>query len=224
MRSLCVGFLAVAVVTLSGYHLFAQLPPGGRYGGDGAGLLLNKGVQEELKLTEEQKTKIREAIDSTREKYGDDFKKAREAKDREKGRELMRHLSEDMHKAVAEFLSPEQRKRLKQIHYQTAGPTLFTHHNVEKDLSLTEKQKQEIKDLVTTYDQEVRELREGSQGEPGKQRDTFRKIGQLRRGAAEKARGLLTDAQKRAWKQLVGEPFDVQDFTRRSEARPGADK
>jgi Spy/CpxP family protein refolding chaperone len=205
MRSLCIGFLAAAVMTLAAYTSLAQLPPGGRFGDD-SGLLLNKGVQDELKLTEDQKTKIRDAVGVVREKYGDDLMKAREAKDREKGREVLQKMATDLHKAAVEILNPEQRKRLKEIHYQTASPALFTHHDVQKELTLTDKQKEEIKRVVEEYNKESREIREG--GEKGV--EAIKKRTEARKESLEKIKGMLTDDQKKAWKELTGAPFELR--------------
>src|SRR5262245_60388116 len=52
--------------------------PGGGFGGIG-GLLANPDVAKELKLTEEQVTKVKEAGQQVREKFKDSFAKLKDA-------------------------------------------------------------------------------------------------------------------------------------------------
>ena len=37
----------------------------------------------------------------------------------------------------------------------------------------------------------------------------MKKLAELRKQATEKAVGVLTDEQKKAWKEMTGEPFEV---------------
>src|SRR5206468_2374442 len=149
-------------------------------------------------------TKLREAVQTAREKFHDEYKVA--GKDKEKWRELMHKSAAEIHKSASEILTPEQRKRLKEIHYQTGGPALFTHHDVQKELNLTDKQKQEIKEVVEGYDKQSRELRES--GEKGRQ--AFKKRAELRKESLEKVKGVLTDEQKKSWQGLTGAPFELK--------------
>ena len=117
MRTFAKAALGVAVVALAASVSLAQPPGGGRgMGMDGPMLLLNKSVQDELKLTDDQKAdlkKVADKLDESRKKVmadaGGDFSKIREA---------MAPLMEEATKSLAkpvENLKPEQSKRFKQI-------------------------------------------------------------------------------------------------------------
>ena len=107
---------AVALMLVVG-PLLGQQP--GRFGGFGGGglgaLLANKGVQEELKISDDQKSKLESAVKDTFGKYKDDMAAARKDKDREKSEKLAKAMSAHITKAAEGTLKPEQMKRLHQI-------------------------------------------------------------------------------------------------------------
>src|SRR4029077_11046877 len=120
---------------------------GGR--GGGVNLLTNKSVQEELKITKEQKEKIDEASKKIQEKYRDDFAKLRDLQGderREKGAALQKQVTEELTKAAD--LTSEQKKRYGQIQLQQLGTRAFTTADVQKQLNLTDAQKETIKTVL----------------------------------------------------------------------------
>src|SRR4030095_2034320 len=110
--------LALALSAVIAIPALAQPPRGGGrgMGGGGAlGLLNNKSVQEELKITDEQKTKITEFTTKANEggpRFDpngdmDEFRKSMT--------EFMKKQTESTEKFSKETLTEEQQKRLKQI-------------------------------------------------------------------------------------------------------------
>src|SRR5262249_33836259 len=84
----------------------------GRFGG-GQNLLTNKSVQDEIKLTKEQKDKLEEANKTVREKMQkafQDFQDLKPEERREKFQALFKETSEILNKAAD--LTSEQKKRL----------------------------------------------------------------------------------------------------------------
>src|ERR1700730_13042415 len=120
MRTLSRMLLTVGVAALMAAPLFAPGRPAGRgRGGFGGGnsldrLLTNKGVQEELKLSEDDAKKAKDAADAVTKKHADDFKDLDRTKDedRAKMREIGQAVSKEALQAVSEVLKPEQTKRL----------------------------------------------------------------------------------------------------------------
>jgi Spy/CpxP family protein refolding chaperone len=189
-----------------------QPPFGGRGGGfGGPGMLLqNTGVQKELKLTDEQIQKIKDVAQKIQEKHKDDFAalaKIDQQERREKFQELFKTIGEETEKGLADVLKPEQSKRLKQISLQQRGSQAFNEEDVQKTLKLTDDQKDKIKTLNEDAGKEMREIFQNAQGNF---REAGEKAGALRKETMEKVMALLTDEQKKAWKDMTGEPFEVR--------------
>ncbi|MSR53983.1 MAG: hypothetical protein EXS09_11940 [Gemmataceae bacterium] len=202
-----------------------QRQPGGRqFGGAQGGfasLLRNEGVQKELKMEKEQTEKVTEATKKITDKHADAFTKLRdlEAEERRtKSAELTKVVSEETLTAVTEILKPEQVKRLKQIELQRAGVAAFTRADVEKALSIKDEQKTKFKAISEESTTKMREL--SGFGAPGTPRPARpapgagrgpdqTKITALRKEMNEKAMAVCTDDQKKAFKELTGEAFEV---------------
>jgi hypothetical protein len=98
-------------------------------------------------------------------------------------------MLEESKKALAGVLSPDQEKRFHQLQTQFKGVRAFLDPEVQSTLSLTNEQKDKINAIITGLAQK------------GVQLGDFEK-------SVQKANAVLTDAQQKAWKGLVGEPFD----------------
>jgi hypothetical protein len=217
MRSLALRALAAGVAVVLVCPVLAQQPGGrggrGGFGGPGGGnpklLLLNKSVQDELKLSDDQKADLQKV----QEKQMAAMQKARESAggDREKMREAMQAAAEEAGKEIdkaSSSLKPEQTKRLKQIQLQVAGLRAFTEADVQKELKLTDKQTAEIKDINENLTKDMRDMFSGGAG--GDRAKMMEKMQELRKEALDKAAGLLTDEQKATWKTMVGEKFELK--------------
>jgi hypothetical protein len=215
MRVFALRFAAAGLAVLLVFPVLAQQPQGrggrgfGGFGGgmmDAAQLLLNKSVQEELKLTDDQKS----ALAKVQEKQQEAMQKARDAGDREKAREIFRTVREETKKEVDKWketgLKPEQAKRLRQIELQTMQVRAFADADVQKELKLTDKQKDEVKEITEGVTKDVTELRNSAQNP----RELFPKIQALQKEAKEKVAGLLTEDQKKTWKEMVGDSFEIK--------------
>jgi Spy/CpxP family protein refolding chaperone len=216
MRGYGRGILALGLIALLAGPTLAQerqqrgQPGGGRgFGQFGlAGLVQNEGVQKELKLDKEVADKVRDAVQKVQAKYRDDFAKLRDLPQEERGpktQALSRTVNEETLKAVGDILKPDQLKRLKQIELQQAGVQAFSRPEVQKALNLTDEQKQKIRTIAEESGREMREL--FGAGNPAEARD---KIAELRKKTTEKIQGVLTADQKRSWKELTGEPFELR--------------
>jgi Spy/CpxP family protein refolding chaperone len=177
-----------------------------------AQLLTNEGVQKELKLTDEQKEKAKEFSDAQREKMREAFGGGQP--DREKMQELMKASTEAGEKFIKDNLKPEQQTRLHQIQLQArlqmGGPQAFTDEKVAKELKLTDEQKEKLKTLADDLGKDRRELMQG-----GFNQETMQKMQALTKEYTTKATDVLTADQKKAWKDMTGEPFTVQMQRRR---------
>jgi Spy/CpxP family protein refolding chaperone len=200
-------FTMVVAVTVAALAV-AQFGPGGR--GGGAGMLLgNSGVQKELKLTDEQQTKVKEFLEKTFAKMGEAFE-ARKGGDQEKAEQITKAVAQDTEKFIKDTLKEDQIKRLKQIQHQVAGPGAFTDEEVANALKLTDEQKEDIKKLNEELGAARKEAFQGAFGDREKMAEARKKMENMNKEAMTKITKMLTPEQKKAWKEVTGEPFDFK--------------
>jgi len=215
MRKLMVTLGVFAL--LSGPALAQQRFQFFGFGGGGVELLLNPSVQKELKLSEEQSGKAKEAVTKIREKFGDDLKRFRELSNEE--RETVRKKMADANtKAVEEILKPDQLKRYKQIQLQQRGVNAFAEAEVQAALKLSDEQKEKLKTLQEDLRRDMAELRK--EGAGGNFQEIGKKIAARNKEAMTKTMETLNDDQKKAWKELTGEPFELKPEQRRRPKPP----
>jgi Spy/CpxP family protein refolding chaperone len=210
MRAFGKMVLALGVVALMAAPARAQQGRGfGMFGG-GAALLTNKGVQKELKVTDEQASKLDTFAQEMRDKQREQFEKFRDIpKDerREKMQEMTRTMNAELLKGLGNILHPEQVKRFEQIQLQQAGPAAFMMPRAQEGLKLTDDQKSKVREINDELGQSMRGLAQDFQSD---REGAMKKFAEMRKQAAEKALGVLTDEQKKTWKELTGEPFEVK--------------
>ena len=144
----------VAVVAMVSQVAVAQNEGGrrGRGGRGGAGgpggvsmlrLLTVDKVQDALKLTEDQESKIKTINDDMRKEMREEFQSGG-GRDREKMRKLMDSTEEK----VNGVLDAGQQKRLMGIYIQVAGASAVMNPAVAKELNITDEQKTKIHDMM----------------------------------------------------------------------------
>jgi Spy/CpxP family protein refolding chaperone len=214
MRNLCKVSLSMALVALLASPALAQRRPGGGFGFGGQNLLTNKSVQEELKLSKEQKDKIEEVGKANREKFQKFREESRDLKEDERNQKrqaLVKETTEALNKAAE--LSNDQKKRLAEITLQQSvrfrGPAAFSSEDVQKQLKLNDDQKDAIKTILKETEDKVKE--ETKDLDP---RQDFRKVMEIRQKLNKEAMGTvakkLTKDQKETWTKMLGEPFEVK--------------
>jgi Spy/CpxP family protein refolding chaperone len=182
-------------------------PPGGM---GGPPLLLNKSVQEELKLTPEQVEKVRKLTHEMFEKYHGRFEKLRDLQGEERfhqAQELTHEIHHDMRQPLSEILNHDQLRRFYQIELQQNALWAITAPKVRDHLKLTEEQVNKIRSIRKEAGKEMHELMENRQGD---REETFKKFQELRRSTMKQIFGVLNDDQRATWKEMVGERFHVR--------------
>ena len=219
-RRIATMVLTLGVAALLAMPAFAQQPKrrGGLIGhgsrmplGGGAGLIANEGVQKELKLTDQQTSKAEAVAREVREKYHGEFAKVEDldAQERsEKTAEIVRTMTSETNKGLADVLKPEQMKRYRQIQLQQLGLRAFTEPEVQSKLKLTDDQVGQIRRINAVFQGQRRALSQGGGG--GNREEMRKKEATLGKESLDKALAVLSADQKQAWKDLTGEPFEVQ--------------
>jgi Spy/CpxP family protein refolding chaperone len=187
-------------------------PGGGMFGPPTAGRLLGaKEVQDALKLTDEQKTKI--------EKINDEQRKAmREAfQDGGGDRDKMVEIAKDTSNKINEVLDAGQQKRLVGIMIQVNGAAAVADPAVAKELNITEDQKKKLQEVRQGVRSELEKLRDDSSS----REDREKKVKEIQEDVNKKIMAELTSDQQAQLESLKGEKVDIDMTQLRGPGGPG---
>jgi hypothetical protein len=124
--------------------------------------------------------------------------------------EHRKNAREKLAKHLKDVLQAEQLHRLRQVTLQREGSFALGQDDVRKELKITPEQLKKFMVIVQDLQRNVAPLIKEAQsgGNPAEIRP---KVEQLRKEHAERLEAVLTDAQKKQWKELLGPPFDLGD-------------
>lgn len=210
MRWLAALVAAIGLVSFAD----AQQPGGGRPGGGFGGrggpggggmmrLIVNPAVQDEIKLTDDQKDKLATWYEGFNEKIEEKSKGIE--RNRENFAKLMAirtEVSENAEKELKDVLKPDQIKRIKQIEFQMMGTRALQNEDVQKELGITDEQKEKFTKIGEESREAFRDVFSGGRPDREKMQEMMAKQG-------EKYQEVLTSSQKTKWKEMTGEAFDV---------------
>ncbi|HET6879348.1 MAG TPA: hypothetical protein VFI31_04305 [Pirellulales bacterium] len=165
-------------------------------------LLLQPLVGDDLKLARDKREKIHEFAIAQ-------WKKAQavnELDHEERDRKFATMAKENQH-FLDETLTAEQRKRLDEIALQEAGLLCLTRADIAEKLELTSEQQRKAVQLLQGSLQEMEELIDSSGGESKEE-----SLQDLRKACQKRLQSLLTEKQKKTWKEICGAPFEGKLF------------
>lgn len=236
--------MAAGVLALCGNAATAQPPGGfGGFGGGGFGgggvanlrvaLFSNKALQEELKITDEQAGKLKEAGAKQAEALkpfippapvgfggpggggGMRFPQTAQAPRDDDGAlafyKLQVQLIEERAKVIQATLSADQQKRLTQLENQQLGVAAFTNARVVKALGLSDEATKKFAEMTDGMNKESQEMTQAA-FQDGFDREKMQELQKrqrvLREETVEKMEKALTADQRTKWKEMTGEAFD----------------
>jgi len=188
----------------------------GGFGAGAAGFLMAPNVQKDLKLTDAQVKKVPETLREIRERHQDAYSALRDASADvrlTKMATLNETVSDEVKKALS--FSAEQSMRFDQISLQAHGLQAFANPTVEEKLKLTSGQKSKIREIMEA----TRTASAGAFNKDASEQertDARNKRAATQKENMTKVQALLTDGQKKAWKELTGERIEIQYPARRS--------
>jgi hypothetical protein len=126
--------------------------------------------------------------------------------------ELCAKWDDENRKAVAGILKPEQTKRFEQILRQMSGVGALLNEEVAKELKLTDDQKGKIKGITTEYLNDCAALAKevGGPFDNEKMEAYEKAVQKLNKAVPDNIDEVLTDDQRKAWKELTGAPFEYK--------------
>jgi hypothetical protein len=203
--------LSKCVLTLGALALLASPAwAQGRGGFGGPGFLMAPNVQKDLKLSDEQIGKVQGVLREVNEKHADERTAIRELPQEERPAKqiaLSKTITEEVKTALA--LSADQSKRFDQIALQARGFQAFMDPTVIEKLKVTDEQKSKIREIAEASRAGgggFANLKDASEEERAA---AFKKMAETRKENMAKVTALLTDDQKKAWKDLTGEPIEI---------------
>jgi RNA polymerase sigma factor (sigma-70 family) len=237
-----IGMVVLSVGTLYLGSTFAQSQPAQKPGSTGGNpgvsnplpepihprIVLQKPVQEELRLSQSQVDKLYDAWEAGKAKAGDAVKE----RDRVKGEiaELEKQLSalhekeqslvrsieksqeESLREAIRENLSRQAIERIRQLSLQELSlRTLLNNPRIRAELKVTDEQLKKLEEVWAIsrvdvrYTQAVRFLARLEQ--PTKQPTELLLFMDASGASNEEIMKVLTPEQQRQWKEMIGKPF-----------------
>jgi hypothetical protein len=168
-------------------------------------LVFRDKIQEELRLTKEQKEKLDQHF---REMLPDAMQVLQNIKGMKPGERETYHQKthEEMAAVLRETLNEGQHTRLRQLELQREG--LFGEGWNLKELQITDEQQKQFMGPTQDTQKKTKTLMEEIQ--KGANPDEIRpKVLKLRLDLEGQLEALLTDAQKKQWKEMLGKPVDL---------------
>ncbi len=182
---------------------------GGGMMGGAAGLIGNPSIQKELKLDEAQIKKAGEVAQDARAKM-QDLRSSLDGLEGEartkKMQELGRSSNEEAILTLGTFLKPEQLKRYKEISLQQRGASALSDPAIVSALKVTDEQAGKVKTILADSQSQMREIQQSAGDD---RQGAMQKMLTHRKETQTKVMALMTDDQKKSWKEMTGEPFDV---------------
>lgn len=226
-----IKLVAVGVLAAAMTGAMAQGGGGGGRGGFGQGrmqmfggggsdyqLLSRADVQKDLGIDDATKTKIQAVQDKLREEMRQQFQNGgvnfRDMSDADR-QKMMDERAAAEKKAYEGILTEKQTTRLHEIGIQLAGNRAILRADVQKELALTDAQKQKIKDLQAKQQEAMRSLFQKMQDQEI-DREQMQESMQNNNKVMDKALGeLLTAEQSEKLKKMGGAPFKADENIRR---------
>jgi hypothetical protein len=175
-------------------------------------IVFREKVLDELKVSDDQREKLMQhAMEQVMETGP--FLESLPGTGPEREKKLNEHRKqtrEKLAKHLKDVLQAEQLQRLRQITLQREGSFALGQDDVRKELKITPEQLKKFMAIVQDLQRNVAPLIKQAQsgGNPAEIRP---KVEELRKDHAEQLEAVLTDAQKKQWKELLGPPFDLGD-------------
>jgi hypothetical protein len=152
---------------------------GGRSSGGLTSMVLRSpALQEELKLTDEQKKQIEDINKQSGDRLNEmsrqrqDSRENGERFDFNQMRDTFRNMSQQSQDAILQVLTTEQKKRLNQIALQIEGPTALAKPEIGRQVNLSPSQQQQVQAIVNQFTAALEQQRQqmfGGRGGPGGQ-------------------------------------------------------
>ena len=170
-------------------------------------------VQERLKVSDDQKKKLQEPLEGCIKEMTEVFQSLDGVKPEEREKKIgpfRQKAHEKLAALLKETLKEEQLKQLRQLVLQQEGLFALGHPEVMAELKVTDEQKKQFMSVVQELQRKIEPLFQEAQS-AGNPQELGPKVMKLHKQYEGKIEGILSDAQKKHWKEMLGEPFELGD-------------
>lgn len=178
-------------------------------GNDAGSLLRREDVQKELKLTDDQKGKLKEVSDKINQERRDLFQNS--GGDFQAAQADMQKKQPEWDKQIMGVLNADQSKRLKELMVQRGGNMIAMNPAFQKDLGITDDQKAKLKDLQTKQMEAMMALGQKMRDQEITQEEMRDSVQKNMKTMEEAVGKILTDAQKAKIKEMGGAAFKFEE-------------
>jgi Spy/CpxP family protein refolding chaperone len=178
-------------------------------------VLLRDAMREELKLSDEQQTKLNDYFREQLPDVVQFFQSLDGLSHDEKEPKLKafrQKAQEKLSSVLRATLKEDQLKRLHQVELQQEGPFVLLHGDpkVAKELKITDAQRKQFFPVMMELQNKVLPLiKEAESG--GNHEEIRSRIMKIKKEQEEKIEAILTDTQKKQWQELLGKPLTIED-------------
>lgn len=172
-------------------------------------------VQDDLKLTDEQKDKVEEHLREFIPDAMQFFQGLEGLKQEERERDLKVFRQKEQAKLTAflkGMLKEDQRKRLHQLELQQQGAFTLLHDEagIGKELKITQEQRKQFMAVVQDMQKKIEPLIK--EAHSGGNHDEIRpKAMKIKKEHEDQIVALLTDSQKKQWQEMLGKPLALDE-------------
>lgn len=188
-------------------------------------ILLAPAVQDELKLSEDQKNQVFKLVRAAGAKAREMIQATSRAGggggvDRQAMMAAFAQLRQENERAAEQVLQSDQKERFSQIMLRVEGPLAVARPEIAAKLGLSQQQTRQVQGTWLQMMQTLRESTLAGQGgnglgngnggfNPGMVQANLRDTMKLRDAAAQQIGRILESKQKDAFNKMLGEPFDL---------------
>jgi hypothetical protein len=176
-------------------------------------LVFRDKVRHELKLSDKQWESLLQQFPEHVQATTATFERIKDAQPEEREREMQSHRRKSHEKLAArlnETLTPDQLRRLGQLELQREGPFALGRPDLVQKLKISDEQRRRFKGVVQEMQQQIEPLVKEAASRANPQ-EIGPKVMAIRKGHAAKLEAILSAAQRKQWKEMLGKPFELGD-------------
>ena len=164
-------------------------------------------VQEELKLSDDQKQKLREKLSADVQEGKEISAKLKDMKGGEREK-VMQPSYERLEAFLKATFTADQMKRFEQLKLQYDTPSIMLRPEIVTKLNITDEQRQKFMVVIQDMQKDIGPLlKEAKSG--GNPQEILLKVTKLRQDCQGQIVVLLNDSQKKQWEEMTGKPFVI---------------
>lgn len=222
-------FVAMVAILATASVVMAQGGGGGGRGQGGGRMMMGGGqsqlqllsrndVKKDLKLNDEQSSKIQALQDEQRaqmQQMMEEMRNGGQRPDQETMRKMFEESNKKQNEAIAKILTPAQIARLKQIRVQLSGTRIIMDAEIQKELGITADQKTKIEGLQAKQRDANAAIMEKVQNQELSREEATAAREKNNKILEDEIAKVLTEAQKAKLKEMAGPKFEAEPQERR---------